>query len=194
MARDRASRPEARAKRLFIAIDIPRSADDSLSLAIEPWRRRFPKAKWVPRENWHITVKFLGPTWPRLSGWVEQQVDEVAAQTKPFELRLTDLGAFPDASKAAVLWVGVDDAGGAVGRLAAALDEALSAEFQPEKSGFHPHLTIARSRPPLRLAEDFSQVSVTSEAFRVEEMTLYQSHLSRPAPRYLPLHRSRFSA
>ena len=66
MARDRASRPDAEPQRLFIAVSIPPAVADAVGAAIEPWRETFPKARWVPRGNWHVTLAFLGATNPRL--------------------------------------------------------------------------------------------------------------------------------
>ena len=77
--RNRASRPEARSLRLFVAIEIPSEAKRAVEVAVAPWRPAFATARWVPTENWHVTVKFLGQTWPRLRAWVEERVGETAA-------------------------------------------------------------------------------------------------------------------
>jgi 2'-5' RNA ligase len=71
--------------------------------------------------------------------------------------------------------------------IAQALDARLSKEFRVEARGFSPHLTIARSDPPLRLPPDFVDTVVEPVAFQVERLTLFRSHLQRPAPRYEPL-------
>ena len=70
MARDRASRPEAKPLRLFAAVEIPEEIRGALADAVTQVRERFPKARWVPIQNQHVTVKFLGSTYPRLVDWV----------------------------------------------------------------------------------------------------------------------------
>src|SRR5207244_12577246 len=95
MARDRASRPEAAPLRLFVAVEIPHDVRLAIGAAIEPFRKEFPKARWVPIENWHVTLKFLGRTWPRLVEWVYEQVRGVAASHDGFRVRVSGLGAFP---------------------------------------------------------------------------------------------------
>ena len=162
-------------------------ATDAVAAAIEPWRIGFPDARWVPRENWHITVKFLGQTWPRLEGWVRERVGEAASSLGPVGTRLTGLGCFPSPGRARVLWAGIDDRPGRLAEIALALDAALAREFKPETRAFSPHLTVARSDPPLRLPEAFGATALDPVAFRVERLTLYRSHLRRPAPRYDPL-------
>jgi RNA 2',3'-cyclic 3'-phosphodiesterase len=184
MARDRASRPEARSLRLFVAFDVSTEAADAVAQAIEPWTAEFPRARWVPRENWHVTLKFLGQTWPRLEGWVRERVGEVAGARGPVSTHLNGLGSFPSRGRARVLWAGIDDEAGGLAGVATALDEALSGEFRPEARPFSPHLTVARSEPPIRLPEAFSTVLLEPVAFTVDRIVLFRSHLRRPAPRY----------
>ena len=112
---------------------------------------------------------------------------EAAASVRPFETKLTGLGAFPARGKARVLWVGLDDRGGRMAEVAHALDAALAKEFKPEARAFSPHLTIARSDPPLALPDGYAETPIEPVAFRVDRISLFRSHLRRPAPRYEPL-------
>jgi RNA 2',3'-cyclic 3'-phosphodiesterase len=183
MARDRASRPEAKPLRLFVAFDVPPAVRDAAEVSVAPWRERFPRAKWVPKQNQHVTLKFLGSTWPRLVPWVHGTVAEVAQAHAPVRTRVLGLGAFPNARRARVLWVGLDDTATDLARIAAGLDEALSREFAPEKHGFTPHLTVARFEPPVEF-EGLADADLVSEPFEIDRIVLYRSHLRRPAPVY----------
>ncbi|MEX2203852.1 MAG: RNA 2',3'-cyclic phosphodiesterase [Actinomycetota bacterium] len=183
MARDRASRPEAKPLRLLVAFDVPPAVRDAAESSVAPWRERFPRAKWVPKQNQHVTLKFLGATWPRLVPWVHGTVAAVAREHAPVPTRVLGLGAFPNAHRARVLWVGLDDGKAALARIAASLDEGLSREFAPEKRGFTPHLTIARFDPPVAL-EGLADAEMVSEPFDVGRIVLFRSHLRRPAPLY----------
>src|SRR5206468_8256570 len=89
MADDRAGPREARSLRLFVGFDVARDVAEAVERAIEPWTGEFPRVRWVPRENWHVTLTFLGQTWPRLEGWVHERVDEVARAHRPIASRLT---------------------------------------------------------------------------------------------------------
>jgi 2'-5' RNA ligase len=184
MARDRASRQGAKALRLFVAVEIPDPVRALVEEAVAPAREQHPSARWVPRQNQHVTLKFLGSTWPRLVDWVTASIDEVAASREPFEARVARLGAFPSERRARVLWAGLDDAGGRMSELTAALDEALRREFAPEKRAFTPHVTVARFDPPVPLGE---LPPAASEPFAVDRIVLFRSHLRRPAPVYEPL-------
>lgn len=186
MARDRASRPEATPLRLFVAFDLPPAALDAAERAEATLRERHPKGRWVRRENRHVTLKFLGSTWPRLLDWVHESVGAAAAGAGPMETRLTGLGAFPNARRARVLWAGFEDPARGLARLAASLDEALAREFAPEDRTFTPHLTLARFDPPVEL-EGVDGVAAESTSLVVDRIVLYRSHLRRPAPIYEPL-------
>ncbi len=187
MARDRASRPEARPLRLFVAIDLPQEIRALVERGVGPVRERYPTGRWVPTQNQHVTMKFLGTTWPRLLEPVTRAVGEVAATHRPFETRVAELGAFPSARRARVLWVALEDPRGRLTRIAAGLDEALAKDFAPEKRAFTPHLTVARFEPPVRLEDQIEELGVESRPFPVEWLVLYRSHLRRPAPIYEPL-------
>ena len=178
---------DEKASRLFVAFAVSDAALDEVERAIEPWRGRFPEARWVPRENMHVTLKFLGRTLPSLEAWVRQQVGAVAAGHGPVATRLTGLGSFPSAGRARVLWMGIEDPEEAFARIAGALDVALEESFPSETRAFSAHLTVARSDPPLKLAGGSTWTPVEPVGFRVEEIVLFRSHLRRPAPRYEPI-------
>lgn len=184
MARDRANRPEAKALRLFVAFEVPEEVRAKIAEAVGPLRERLPRGRWVPLGNQHVTLKFLGATWPRLVGWVEESVGAVAASSAPFETRVEGLGAFPSERRARVLWAGLQEDGSA-GRLAAGLEDVLAREFRPEARAYTPHLTLAR----FELAERLTDLPAVPalEPFVVERIVLFRSHLRRPAPVYEPL-------
>jgi 2'-5' RNA ligase len=188
MARDRASRPEAKPLRLFVAVDVPEHVRDRVQEAVGPWRERLPRARWVPKQNQHVTMKFLGPTWPRLVGWVTETVEAVARHSEPFDTRMTGLGTFPSTRRARVLWAGLDDSGGRLASLAADLEGTLAKEFTPEKRAFTAHLTVARFDPPVPFdGGEIATADVASEPFAVDRLVVYRSHLRRPAPIYEPI-------
>jgi 2'-5' RNA ligase len=193
MGRDRRQRPDAAPLRLFVAIEVPEDARRSVREAFAPWREAFPEARWVPEENWHVTVKFLGRTWPRLRDWVPARLLEAARAAEPYRASLSKVGSFPSRRSGRVLWAGLEDGGG-TGSVAVALDDGLAEEFPPETRAYHPHLTVARSDPPLKLPEAYAATPLASDPWTVGELVLFRSHLRRPAPVYEPIGRFRLGA
>jgi 2'-5' RNA ligase len=184
MARDRSSRPEARPLRLFVAIDVPEPVREVVERGVAPIHERYPRARWVPTHNQHVTMKFLGTTWPRLVEPVTSAVGEVAASHAQLRTRVAELGAFPSPRRARVLWVGLEDPEGRLAAIAASLDEALARDFPPEARPFAAHLTVARFDPPVQLEEQIAGLGIESRPFAVDALVLYRSHLRRPAPVY----------
>ena len=183
MARDRAARPEAKPVRLFAAVDLPPGHRAAAEEALAPWRQRLEGGRWDPPEKWHVTLKFLGRTWPRLVEWVGEACAAVAAEVAPFEVRLDGLGVFPSPGRARVLWVGLDDPAEGMVRLAAGLEGRLAEEFPPEKRAFTPHLTVARFRRPISVREEIEDLRATgfdAGPFTVDRLILYRSHLMGP--------------
>ena len=190
MARDRSSRPEARPLRLFIAVDVPDDVKQTMAAALGPFHERKPGMRWTSPEGWHVTLKFLGGTWPRLLGTVRAAVESAAAGATSFETELTEIGAFPTATRARVLWVGLADSRDRFTALVAELDERLREQFTPEKRKFTPHLTLARLNPPMNLRDvspPLVGVSMRSRPFVVDRLVLYRSHLSPRGARYEPV-------
>jgi RNA 2',3'-cyclic 3'-phosphodiesterase len=187
MARDRRTRPQAESLRLFVAVDMPEEAKGALEQAINPWRERLGAGRWVARDNWHVTLKFLGRTWPRLLPEVEAAGRDVAGTVVPFQVGFSGLGVFPGPSRARVLWAGLDDPRGHLAGLAEGLDAALVEEFAPEKRAFTPHLTVARFNPPTPMrehAEALADTAIDAPQFVVDRLVLYRSHLSPRGARY----------
>ena len=184
MGRNRA-RPEAKPLRLFVALGDP-GGEGRRRGGVRTWREEFPKARWVPRENLHVTLKFLGRTWPRLTEWVPERIEEAVGEFEPFDTRLVGVGSFPSAKRGRAIWAVRRTR--ADGELAGAIDAALADEFEPEKRPFHPHLTVARSDPPLKLPAAYTSTELESEPWSVTTSSC-SGATSGGRPRYEPLAR-----
>jgi 2'-5' RNA ligase len=190
MARDLAGGQEAKPLRLFVAVDVPASVRVALREAIARFRHRIPGGRWTNPDAWHVTLTFLGATWPRVVDEISAAVMAVAGQTRGFETSLTEIGVFPGPTRARVVWAGLADPEGRFAELSRRLDHALEEHFAPEARPFTPHLTLARLTPPRNIGEfapDLVGTSVASEPFRTSAVVLYRSHLSPRGATYEPL-------
>ena len=170
-------------RRLFIAVDI---SDEARRLAAEHIDKMRQNAKdvrvgWEKPEKLHVTLKFLGNVDEENVGAVSDAVAAIASDHRPFEMAIAGTGAFPNGRQPRVLWLGVENADGALAQLAADVDMRLSEiGFEKEKRRFSPHLTIARIREPQkakRLSEVHLQSRFVSQPFTVGELVVYQSQL-----------------
>jgi 2'-5' RNA ligase len=176
--------------RLFAAVEIPQRTKEEVERAVAPFRERYPQARWVGPENWHVTVKFLGRTLPELVDRVREACASASERVRPFGVELRPLGAFPRPTGARVLWVGLRDEAEGLGVIARSLDGELEREFPPEKRPFTAHLTVARFEPRVRIDPAELEAAVPEPSpFRVGELVLFRSHLSPKGARYEPLQR-----
>lgn len=96
-----------------------------------------PGLRWVDARQWHITLGFFGADdADARAAWLRPRLDDMPA----VRVRLCGAGTFRG-----VLWAGL--AGDDLSAL------AVAAGAQQHEREFHPHLTIARGRPPGGLAQ-----------------------------------------
>jgi 2'-5' RNA ligase len=192
VARDRSPELEAKPLRLFIAIDVPDDVKGGLESAVAPFRARVPAARWTRRSEWHMTLKFLGKTWPRLVDEVGRVMRKAAGEATAFRSALTEIGVFASPARTRVVWAGLADPDRRFGAIARRLDAMLEDYFVPEKRELTPHLTLARINPPRDIREfapELVGLSVASREFPVDDLVLYQSHLSPKGATYEALER-----
>ena len=169
--------------RLFVALDLPHSTRQRLSdLAVG-----LPGARWVPPENYHITLRFIGQT-PR---YIAEELDLALAgvRSRGFALTLTGVGTMERAGRVGALWVGVER-NQALDHLKAKIETALQrAGLPPEKRRFVPHVTLARldSGAEPRLAAWVQAHNLfRSEPVTVAHFTLFSSQLGKEQSVYTP--------
>jgi 2'-5' RNA ligase len=144
---------------------------------------------WVGRDNFHLTLKFLGDVDSARLEAIVAALGEAAAGCSPFDLAVGGLGAFPSPTRPRVLWVGLDAGAGEAARLAERVDQTLAGVgFARETRAFSPHVTLGRVREPRRqpgLAEFLRGGEFGRQ--HVDRLCLMQSTLSPRGARYTEL-------
>ena len=188
----------AKLLRLFVALEPPDSVRRRLgALQAELKRAAGPAAddaKWVAAENLHLTLQFLGGVPEERRGAVEAAIGEAAATASPLHLDVHGAGAFPSGRRARVLWAGIQGDVAPLGALVLELGRRLAAlGFPSEERPFSAHLTLARARDPRGLPGLAAALARCAEGpsarWPVQEVVLFQSHLSSRGPRYEALAR-----
>ena len=187
-------------KRLFIAVDISNEAREHAASYIAALRETAADARisWTKRENLHLTLKFLGDVDEAKIAGLVVALDKALTGMPTCDLEVVGTGVFPSARKPKVLWLGVNDIGGNLLRVAGAVDDGLSVVgFPIEEREFSPHLTIGRVRDP-RNARDIARKHLQSKfdavRFKVTEVVLYESTLSPSGSIYNPIFTAKLTA
>lgn len=138
--------------RLFVALEIPAAVRRNLSALIEELRAADAaatknKARWVPAENLHVTLKFIGNVDAGKLETIRAVLGEVGSDGE-VELRFRGVGFFPNEKRPRVLWAGIA-ASPNLAPLAARIDALLEKlGIARETREYAPHLTLARFDPP----------------------------------------------
>jgi 2'-5' RNA ligase len=137
--------------RLFVAIALPDAAASELERAVAPLRPAWPALRWTSRDAWHLTLAFLGEVDEAVAAKLPARLERAAARYPPLPLSLASGGAFPSATRARVLWAGIQGDRRELARLAASVAAGARRAGVPsarEGRRYQPHLTLARVRAP----------------------------------------------
>lgn len=176
--------------RLFAAVVPPESAVEDLETFLAPRRDAARGLRWTDPEQWHVTVAFAPDVPARAFDDLVERLATAAARRVPFEVSLGGGGAFPDPTRAKVIYADVAAGDGAELRRLSVGARAAVAKAGAEVEGgrFTPHVTLARSGRPfeasrwLRVLDAYRGPTWTAGA-----LTLVESHLGE-GPRGRPRH------
>ena len=165
--------------RLFAALALP----DDVAERLLALMKGVPGAKWRPRENLHLTLRFFGEVQEPVAEEIDSALLEAAARNAPFELQLKSAGAFGK-SDPHTLWIGASNP--ALDKLAADCERAACrAGLDPEKRKFAPHVTLAHlaNTDLARVHAYETRLGLfETRPFLVESFGLYSSHVRKSAP------------
>lgn len=167
--------------RLFVALGLP----EALGVRLTGLRGQIPDARWVPAENLHITLRFIGEVDEATAADVDDALAQVAAPA--VDVALAGVGHFESRGRVRSLWAGVERAP-AIAALQTRVEAACRhAGLPPEGRKFHPHVTLARCRDSRveRIAGFLGDhAAFRAPAFTAARFVLYSSSLGRAGPVY----------
>jgi 2'-5' RNA ligase len=178
--------------RLFVGVELDetvRRSAGAIAAALAERLGRQVKARWIPADNLHITLWFIGHVTDNRAQQILRAVDTPFA-TRAFELKVAGLGAFPLSGPPRVIWLGIDAGAESLDRLHGELATRLAAiGITPEPRRYSAHLTIARVSSTGRgssssLRASIRAVPAVAGACRVDAVTVFQSHLSSKGATY----------
>lgn len=180
-------------KRLFFALNASNPLATSFLPTYKKLRINADKkeisVKWVPPENFHVTLTFLGDVEVGSILCLHDVLRKVCSEFASFELKIEDVGAFTNEHDARVLWLGVQNKR-VLNEFKNLLDQTLQAEglFAGEMRDFKPHLTFGRLRNPRSVKDMISPFKRKSFGkIQVNEIVLYESKLEGNFPVYTPI-------
>ena len=177
--------------RTFIAVKLADDALAELARLSDDLAERWPPraVRWVPPQNIHLTLRFLGATDPDLVSARGAGLDDAAAVSAPFMLGIEGMGAFPGLRRPRVIWVGLQDPEERLVLLKEAVDRMLRPlGWEGEDRAFRPHLTLGRVRDGARPPSGDWMLPTPDRSFEVGALHLMESRLHPRGARYATLH------
>ena len=179
--------------RLFVGLDLPWALRQHLAKLAGVG---IPGARWVPPENYHLTLRFIGET----PGYRAEEIDLALAglRARSLSLTLAGLGTFAKGGRTSALWVGVER-NPQRDHLQTKVETALQRiGLEPERRRFQPHVSLARLEGVAegRLVPYVQAHNLfRADPVPVEHFTLFSSQLGKEAAVYTaeveyPLHKA----
>jgi len=171
--------------RAFIAVEIPAEIQQNVYKETSHLRKGLDSlVRWVPVENLHLTLKFLGDVSPSSVEFLMQLLRIEAEAIQCFTIHLAGLGSFPSLKRPRVIYIGIQ-APAALDALQRGIESASRRlGYESEERPFSAHLTLGRvkqnvtavEQQKIRQAIEGIQVDLHGSA-RVDSVHLYKSEL-----------------
>ena len=176
--------------RLFFAIDITEQDKDQLAIWQEKLSHENDNQKndghksyaLVDKNNFHITLSFLGQVTDEQYQQLIDKADQLAAQISLTETQTIELDHLRLFKKPKVLYLGLAQTPNWLAMLAEQLKQkALSLKIFQEARPYCPHITLARK------AKVLPEVAPLNIKLTVNSFSLYQSISTASGVKYRPI-------
>ena len=170
----------------FLAVTLPNHVKEILENYKEVMKDKLPFRSWVHKEDYHITLAFLGSaTQEQLQG-IEKEL-QLLVNTPELNLALHNFSTFGLIESPRIFWAGLKEnqALVSVQKQVHAICERNG--FSLETRPYHPHITVARKwvgEEKFNL-KDLKQLETV--LFQADTITLYESHVHQ-TPKYKPIY------
>ncbi|MGQ0606412.1 MAG: RNA 2',3'-cyclic phosphodiesterase [Candidatus Nitrosotenuis sp.] len=126
--------------RTFVAVEI---SDHQVLDSIKKLQTELRvSAKPIEIHNMHFTLMFLGEILDDMVEKIQAQLDTI--QFSSFDIGFVGVGAFPKPKLPRVIWIGLDEGGEKLVKLAKTVEEKLAPLGFKSDKPFKPHATIFR--------------------------------------------------
>lgn len=170
--------------RLFFAIPLSEATKQILHQKCLAMQNRFSPGVWVKPINYHITLSFLGDTDPHLILQLSDIAKHLASELTKKSMELQDIDAFPSRRNVRTLFCSISKEEW-LDHLGTELRRHLFALGIKDDNSFHPHITLARFRNPVKQHYNFPwDQFVVNVKMNFERFELVESVLKPTGPQY----------
>ncbi|MFD2245829.1 RNA 2',3'-cyclic phosphodiesterase [Pontibacter ruber] len=167
--------------RLFVAVTLPAALHTYLSQQVHQYQHS--SIRFVPEQNLHLTLYFIGNVPQEQLPAISQAIKEVAMQHQPFTLVLEQLEPGPKLRSPRLVWARFRQSQ-PYEQLSQELTRVLAPEPPKEQKAI-PHVTVARFRKDKPAPKNLPVIVPDQEMqLPVDSISLWRSELKSPHPVY----------
>jgi RNA 2',3'-cyclic 3'-phosphodiesterase len=175
--------------RLFISANIPDNIKDNVESAQNELRKTGGDVKWVEKDTFHITLRFIGEVSKDKVEVIHAVMAESVRGRSSFEVGLKGLRVLPRPEKPRVICVSGEKGGEELKEIFTKIEEELlMLDFPGEDREFVSHLTIGRVRSKENIELLLGRITENQEkefgSFKLGNIDLMQSILLPDGPQY----------
>jgi 2'-5' RNA ligase len=181
--------------RVFVAVEPGERVRSAAADAAREFQRRLGtklRARWVPTEKMHLTVRFIGHVDDARVGALLDAL-RPSLPVAPFDLVTGTCGVFPRSGPPRALWLGLTAGVASLAAMHDEFDRRLGPlGYEPENRPFSAHLTLARVKDAPRgsaalVREALRAIVPARSRSRITHATVFQSVPSPNGASYRPL-------
>ena len=151
--------------RIFIALELPKIVRDKLSAHTElvSGYDKLKRIRWTPKENYHLTLAFLGNIEYFLISNLQQNLEQRLNSTKAVLFRFSEITPFPFSSTPKVVAAMLEHSQELMHLQQNITKSARTSGISFERRRFTPHVTLGRLKPRSRKSLSFQPQQIILE-------------------------------
>ncbi|MBU0599539.1 RNA 2',3'-cyclic phosphodiesterase [bacterium] len=131
--------------RTFIAINIEDKIKEEISKIIKALKNDQDEIKWIEKESFHLTLKFLGNVRIFQVEEIYEKLQIIAGSILPFKISFSNLDIILNKKTPKIIWVGIKEGSKELIELTEEIEISLAdLGFLKEERRYTPHLTLGR--------------------------------------------------
>lgn len=175
----------------FFAVRLPDTVKQIIQDHMMDAASTFQFKRWVHREDYHITLAFLGTVEEERLSTIIQLVGDALKKVTAFPLQVEGLDIFGNKKCPRIFWAALNEESELYQLQKAVYEQCIEAGFTLESRPYHPHITLARKWEAdeeftPELLERHNPFQDTPVNFQVNEVVLYKTNVDK-TPKYEPI-------
>ncbi|MFW6281831.1 MAG: RNA 2',3'-cyclic phosphodiesterase [bacterium] len=187
--------------RLFLAVNLNENLKNTINKKIKDLNNNSKTSmKLVKKDNFHITLKFLGNVDEDKINLIKEKMDFLSKYHNSFILTIDKINAFPEIDYPKVIYLAIKDQQNSLIKLHRDLDYKLNEiGFKRNERVYLPHVTLARTskdtdikRLSIIIKKYKDRISINNK-IQVKKIYLMKSILKEDGPIYKEIYSANMS-